>query len=158
MHPKDGRVVSNFIMQALSGEPITIFGEGKQTRAFCYVGDLIEAFIRIMATADEFTGPVNSGNLGEFTMIELAQKIITLTGSTSEIVFHALPSDDPKQRKPDITVARSALGWEPTVALEQGQVKTIDYFRRFASSKSDLSGMAHTYASDGQFFDDDDTH
>ena len=144
MHPKDGRVVSNFIMQALSGEPITIFGEGKQTRSFCYVDDLIEAFIRIMATADEFTGPVNIGNPGEFTMIELAQKVIELTGSKSEIVFHALPSDDPKQRKPDITLARSALGWEPTIALEQGLLKTIDYFRRFASNKSDLSGVALT--------------
>ena len=129
MHPNDGRVVSNFIVQALKGEPITIFGEGKQTRSFCYVDDLIEAFIRLMATADDVTGPVNLGNPGEFTILELAQKIIELTGSKSELVFHPLPSDDPAQRKPDITLAVSALGWEPGIALEQGLLKTIEYFR-----------------------------
>ena len=143
MHPKDGRVVSNFIMQALNGEPITIFGEGKQTRSFCYVDDLIEAFIRIMATPDDFTGPVNIGNPGEFTMIELAQKVIELTGSKSEIVFRDLPSDDPKQRKPDITLARSALGWEPNVALTQGLLKTIDYFRKFAANSSSSASTSN---------------
>ncbi len=131
MHPNDGRVVSNFIVQAIKGEPITIFGEGKQTRAFCYVDDLIDALVRIMATADEFTGPVNIGNPGEFTILELAQKVIELTGSRSQIVFHPLPSDDPTQRKPDITLARSALGWEPGIGLEKGLLKTIDYFQNF---------------------------
>ncbi len=129
MHPNDGRVVSNFIVQAIKGEPITIFGEGKQTRAFCYVDDLVEALVRIMATADDFTGPVNIGNPGEFTILQLAQKVIKLTGSRSEIVFHPLPSDDPTQRKPDITLARSVLGWEPGIGLEQGLLKTIDYFQ-----------------------------
>ncbi len=129
MHPNDGRVVSNFIVQALKGEPITIFGEGKQTRSFCYVDDLIEALVRIMATPDEFTGPVNIGNPGEFTILELAQKVIQLIGSESQIVFQPLPSDDPMQRKPDIALAKSALGWEPATGLEMGLLKTIDYFR-----------------------------
>jgi len=129
MHPNDGRVVSNFIVQALKGEPITVFGEGSQTRSFCYVDDLVEALIRIMGTADEFTGPVNIGNPGEFTILELAQKVIALTGSKSTIVFHPLPSDDPTQRKPDIALARSVLGWEPGVGLEAGLMKTIGYFR-----------------------------
>ena len=130
MHPNDGRVVSNFIVQALKGEPITIFGEGKQTRSFCYVDDLIEAFTRLMATADEFTGPVNLGNPGEFTIVELAQKVIELTGSKSQLMFHPLPSDDPMQRRPDISLARSALTWEPRIKLEQGLLKTIEYFRK----------------------------
>ncbi len=129
MHPNDGRVVSNFIVQALKGEPITIFGEGKQTRSFCYVDDLVEAMIRIMGTPDEFTGPVNIGNPGEFTILELAKKVIAMTGSKSEIVFRPLPSDDPMQRKPDISLAKSALGWEPGIDLEQGLQKTIEYFR-----------------------------
>ena len=129
MHPNDGRVVSNFIVQALKGEPITVFGEGSQTRSFCYVDDLVEALIRIMGTPDEFTGPVNIGNPGEFTILELAQKVIALTGSKSTIVFHPLPSDDPTQRKPDIALARSVLGWEPGVGLEAGLLKTIEYFR-----------------------------
>ena len=129
MHPNDGRVVSNFIVQALKGEPITVFGEGSQTRSFCYVDDLVEAMIRIMGTPDEFTGPVNIGNPGEFTILELAQKVIALTGSKSTIVFHPLPSDDPTQRKPDIALARSVLGWEPGVGLEAGLMKTIGYFR-----------------------------
>ncbi|MEI6721671.1 MAG: UDP-glucuronic acid decarboxylase family protein [Betaproteobacteria bacterium] len=129
MHPNDGRVVSNFVVQALKGEPITVFGEGSQTRSFCYVDDLVEALICIMATADEFTGPVNIGNPGEFTILELAQKVIALTGSKSTIVFHPLPSDDPTQRKPDIALARSVLGWEPGVGLEAGLLKTIEYFR-----------------------------
>ena len=129
MHPNDGRVVSNFIVQALKGEPITIFGEGRQTRAFCYVDDLIEALVRIMATPDEFTGPVNIGNPGEFTILQLAQKVIALTGSKSKIEFRPLPSDDPMQRKPDISLARSTLAWEPGVDLEQGLLRTIGYFR-----------------------------
>ena len=129
MHPNDGRVVSNFIVQALRGEPITIFGQGNQTRSFCYVDDLIEALVRIMATPEDFTGPVNIGNPGEFTILQLAQKVVELTGSKSEIVFRALPSDDPMQRKPDISLARSALAWDPRVDLEQGLLKTIEYFR-----------------------------
>jgi UDP-glucuronate decarboxylase len=129
MHPNDGRVVSNFIVQALREDPITIFGEGNQTRSFCYVDDLIEALMRIMATEDEFTGPVNIGNPGEFTILQLAQKVVELTGSKSEIVFRPLPSDDPVQRKPDITLAKSKLNWTPTIALESGLLKTIDYFR-----------------------------
>ena len=127
MHPNDGRVVSNFIVQALSGKPITIFGEGKQTRSFCYVDDLIEALVRIMATPDTFTGPVNIGNPGEFTILELARKVIELTKSKSEIVFKPLPSDDPMQRKPDIGLAKSTFGWEPGVDLEQGAKKNIKY-------------------------------
>lgn len=129
MHPHDGRVVSNFIVQALKGDPITVYGGGKQTRSFCYVDDLIEAFIRLMATPADFTGPVNLGNSGEFTVLELATKVIKLTGSRSEIVFKPLPSDDPAQRQPDISLAKSALGWEPEIALEQGLSKTIEYFR-----------------------------
>ena len=129
MHPNDGRVVSNFIVQALKGEPITVFGEGSQTRSFCYVDDLVEALIRIMCTPDEFTGPVNIGNPGEFTILELAQKVIALTGSKSKIEFHPLLSDDPTKRKPDIALARSVLGWEPGVGLEAGLLKTIEYFR-----------------------------
>ena len=129
MHPNDGRVVSNFIVQALSGKPITIFGEGKQTRSFCYVDDLIEALVRIMATPDAFTGPVNIGNPGEFTILELARKVIEMTGSKSEIVFQPLPSDDPMQRRPDIALAKRVLDWTPRVALEEGLSRAIAYFR-----------------------------
>ena len=128
MHPNDGRVVSNFIMQALRGENITIYGDGKQTRSFCYVSDLIEGWIRLMASPDEVTGPINIGNPGEFTMIELAENVIELTGSKSKLVFEPLPADDPKQRKPDITLAKEKLGWEPTVPLREGLAKTIEYF------------------------------
>ncbi len=128
MHPQDGRVVSNFIMQALRGEDITIYGDGKQTRSFCYVSDLIEGWIRLMATDDDVTGPINIGNPGEFTMIELAENVIDLTGSTSKLIFEDLPADDPKQRKPDITLAKEKLGWEPTVPLRDGLAKTIEYF------------------------------
>jgi UDP-glucuronate decarboxylase len=131
MHPNDGRVVSNFIMQALRGEDITLYGDGSQTRSFCYVDDLIDGMIRMMNTADDFTGPVNIGNPDEFTIRELAETVIRMTGSGSKIVFHPLPPDDPTQRQPDITVARRELGWEPTIKLEQGLVKTIDYFRAF---------------------------
>jgi UDP-glucuronate decarboxylase len=130
MHPNDGRVVSNFIVQALKGQDITIFGDGSQTRSFCYVDDLIEAFVRAMATDDAFTGPVNVGNPNEVTMVELAQRVIEITGSRSKLVRRPLPADDPRQRQPDIGLARQALGgWEPKVPLEQGLQMTVDYFR-----------------------------
>jgi UDP-glucuronate decarboxylase len=128
MHPNDGRVVSNFIVQALKGQSITIFGDGRQTRSFCYVDDLIEGFVRMMASADEVTGPINLGNPGEFSILELAEKVLTLTGSKSEIVLRPLPQDDPKQRRPDIAQAQARLGWEPAVPLEQGLERTIAYF------------------------------
>jgi UDP-glucuronate decarboxylase len=129
MHPNDGRVVSNFIMQALSGKDITVFGEGTQTRSFCYVDDLIDGLVGLMNSPDGFTGPVNLGNPHEFSILELAQKIIGLTGSSSKIIFEPLPSDDPRQRQPDISMAKNILGWEPAVALEDGLRKTIDYFK-----------------------------
>jgi UDP-glucuronate decarboxylase len=128
MHPNDGRVVSNFIVQALMGEPITIFGDGSQTRSFCYVDDLIEGFIRLMNSGDDVTGPINLGNPGEFTILQLAEKVIELTGSKSQIIRKPLPSDDPKQRQPDISKARSVLDWQPTIPLEDGLRRTIDYF------------------------------
>jgi len=128
MHPNDGRVVSNFIVQALQNQPITIYGDGSQTRSFCYVDDLIEGIVRFMASPDDFTGPVNLGNPTEFTILELARRILDLTGSRSEIVFRALPSDDPQQRQPDIRLARERLGWEPRVPLAEGLAKTIAYF------------------------------
>jgi len=131
MHPNDGRVVSNFVLQALRGQPITLYGSGSQTRAFCYVDDLIEGFLRLMATGDDFTGPVNLGNPVEIPVKELAERIIKLTGSSSTLVYKPLPQDDPTQRCPDITLARSKLGWEPTVPLETGLKRTIDYFRAF---------------------------
>ncbi len=130
MHPNDGRVVSNFIMQALRGEDLTVYGDGQQTRSFCYVDDLIEVFVRLMDSPDDFTGPVNTGNPGEFTMIELAEKVIELTGSKSKLVHKPLPHDDPKQRQPDITLAKKELGWEPQVKLEQGLKPTITYFEQ----------------------------
>ena len=129
MHPNDGRVVSNFIEQALKGAPITVYGDGKQTRSFCYVDDLIDALVRLMATSDDFTGPVNLGNPEEFTILELARKVIANTGSKSEIVFKPLPSDDPVQRQPDISLAKQMLQWEPVVALNEGLRRTISYFR-----------------------------
>lgn len=130
MNPKDGRVVSNFIVQALQGKDITIYGDGSQTRSFQYVDDLVEAMARMMATTDDFIGPVNTGNPGEFTMIELAQKVIEITGSNSKLVYEALPSDDPKQRKPDISLAYEKLGgWQPSVKLDEGLAKTIAYFK-----------------------------
>jgi UDP-glucuronate decarboxylase len=135
MHPNDGRVVSNFIVQSLRNEPITIYGDGSQTRSFCYVDEMIDAFVRLMATSDDFTGPVNLGNPGEFTIHELASKVVALTGSRSEIVFMPLPSDDPRQRQPDITLARAKLGWNPVLPLEQGLTKTIEYFRRVLSER-----------------------
>jgi UDP-glucuronate decarboxylase len=129
MHPNDGRVVSNFIVQALKGENITIYGDGLQTRSFCYVDDLVDGMIRLMDTGDDITGPINVGNPGEFTMIELAENVLKLTGSKSKLVRMPLPADDPKQRKPDITRARTQLGWEPKVKLEDGLKETIAYFR-----------------------------
>ena len=129
MHPNDGRVVSNFIIQALKGEPITIYGDGQQTRSFCYVDDLIEGFLRFMKTPAGITGPLNLGNPGEFTMLELAEKVIRLTGSASRIEHKPLPQDDPKQRQPDIAKAKALLDWEPAVALDDGLVRTIAYFR-----------------------------
>lgn len=128
MNPNDGRVVSNFIVQALKGEDITIYGDGNQTRSFCYVDDLIEGMIRMMNSKD-FTGPVNLGNPGEFTMLELAQKVLELTGSDSKLVYMPLPGDDPTQRKPVIDLAKEKLDWEPTIALEEGLMKTIEYFK-----------------------------
>ncbi|MCM0756465.1 SDR family oxidoreductase [Desulfovibrio aminophilus] len=129
----DGRVVSNFIVQALRGEPITVYGEGSQTRSFCYVDDLVDGLVRFMNSGDDCTGPVNLGNPGEFTILELARKVVEMTGSKSEIIFEPLPHDDPMQRKPDIGRAESLLGWRPAVPLEQGLVKTVDYFRRVLS-------------------------
>jgi UDP-glucuronate decarboxylase len=130
MHPNDGRVVSNFIVQALRGEDVTIYGDGSQTRSFCYVDDLIEAMLRMMDTEKGFFGPINVGNPGEFTMIELAEKVLRLTASRSRLVHKPLPADDPKQRRPDITLARAKLDWEPKVALEDGLGETIAYFRK----------------------------
>jgi UDP-glucuronate decarboxylase len=129
MHPNDGRVVSNFIMQALRGDDITIYGDGRQTRSFCYVDDLIDGMVRMMESDAAAPGPVNIGNPKEFTMLELAQAVVAQTGSRSRIVHRELPQDDPRQRQPDITLARQRLGWEPTVPLEQGLQRTIDYFR-----------------------------
>lgn len=130
MRGDDGRVVSNFIVQALKGEDITIYGDGSQTRSFCYVDDLVEAMIRMMNSRDGFTGPVNLGNPGEFTMLELAKKVIELTGSKSKIIYLPLPQDDPTQRKPVIDLANKELGWEPTIPLEEGLKKTIEYFKK----------------------------
>lgn len=130
MHPSDGRVVSNFIVSALKGEPLPIYGDGSQTRSFCYVDDLVEGFLRLMDSADDVTGPINIGNPGEFSMQELAEKVIAITGSTSEISYHPLPQDDPKQRRPDISLAQNTLDWNPTVALDQGLERTIAYFRQ----------------------------
>ncbi len=131
MHPNDGRVVSNFIMQALRNEPITIYGTGEQTRSFCYVSDLIDGMIKLMHAPEEVTGPINLGNPGEFTMLELAQTVIQLTDSKSELVFEELPEDDPKQRQPDITQAKEKLGWEPKVDLAAGLKPTIKYFKQY---------------------------
>ncbi len=129
MHPNDGRVVSNFIVQALQGQDITIYGDGQQTRSFCYVDDLVRGLMALMASPAEVTGPINLGNPGEFTMLELAQAVIELTGSSSKLIFMPLPQDDPRQRQPDITRAREQLGWDISVPLREGLVKTIDYFR-----------------------------
>ena len=130
MHPNDGRVVSNFIVQALKGENITIYGDGMQTRSFCYVDDLVEAMLRMMDTPADFTGPLNIGNPGEFAMIELAEKVLALTGSRAKLVFQPLPPDDPKQRQPDISLAKATIDWEPKVALDDGLKETVAYFRK----------------------------
>jgi UDP-glucuronate decarboxylase len=129
MHPNDGRVVSNFIVQALKNEPITIFGDGSQTRSFCYVDDLIDAMVLMMQSPTEITGPINVGNPGEFTMLELAELVLKLTQSKSKLSFQALPSDDPKQRKPDISLAQQELNWSPKISLEDGLKETIRYFK-----------------------------
>ncbi len=134
MHPNDGRAVSNFIMQALRGEPLTVFGNGEQTRSFCYVDDLIEVFVRLMNSDDDFIGPVNVGNPKEFSMIELAAMVIDLTGSKSKLVYKSLPYDDPKQRQPNISLAKEKLGWSPKVKLEDGLKKTIKYFEELELS------------------------
>jgi len=133
MHPNDGRVVSNFIVQALKGEDITIYGDGHQSRSFCYVSDLIEGFLQLMQSGDDFTGPVNLGNPGEFTMRQLADLVIEITGSSSKLVFKPLPADDPRQRRPDIQLASERLGWTPTVPLREGLQLTIGYFDRLLS-------------------------
>ena len=130
MHPDDGRVVSNFIVQALKNEPITVYGDGTQTRSFCYVDDMVESIIRMMESPDDFTGPINLGNPEEYRIIDLAKKIIELTGSRSKIVFQPLPQDDPKRRCPDITFAKIKLNWEPKTSLEEGLKKTIEYFEK----------------------------
>ena len=135
MHPNDGRVVSNFVVQALQGEPITIYGDGRQTRAFCYVDDLIEGFVRLMNSPKALTGPVNLGNPGEFTMLELAETVIALTGSKSKLVHLPLPQDDPKQRRPDITLATRELDWEPKVPLNVGLDSTIAYFDKLLAGR-----------------------
>lgn len=134
MHPNDGRVVSNFIVQALKNEPITIYGDGSQTRSFCYVSDMVEAFVRLMAQPDEVTGPINLGNPSEFSMKQLAEMVIRLTGSKSTLRHMALPQDDPLQRQPDITKAKKLLGWEPTIALEDGLKQTVAYFDKLLSA------------------------
>ena len=136
MHPNDGRVVSNFIVQALNGQDISIYGDGQQTRSFCYVSDLIDGFIRLMLAPDDVTGPINLGNPTEFTMLELAQKVIDITGSKSKLIYKPLPADDPKQRCPDITLAKEKLDWEPVVPLEEGLKKTIAYFDKLLSEKT----------------------
>lgn len=131
MHPNDGRVVSNFVVQALQGKPISIYGDGSQTRSFCYVDDMVEAFTRLMDSPDEITGPMNLGNPEEFTILQLAEKILQLTGSKSKLIFAPLPSDDPMQRQPDITLARRELAWSPSVPLEEGLKRTIAYFKDY---------------------------
>ncbi len=130
MHPNDGRVVSNFVVQALRGNDITIFGDGQQTRSFCYVDDLVDALVRMMDTPRGFTGPVNIGNPGEYTMLELAETVIRMTGSRSKLIHQPLPSDDPRQRRPDISLAQDKLSWSPTISLQDGLAPTIAYFRK----------------------------
>jgi UDP-glucuronate decarboxylase len=142
MHPEDGRVVSNFVVQAIRGRPITVFGDGSQIRSFCYVHDMIDGLVRLMNTPDEFVGPVNLGNPESFTIKELAQKIIDLTGSKSKLVFKALPVDDPRQRQPDIDLAISQLGWQPTVRLDEGLTRTIDYFEQLLKIDSKEEGSS----------------
>lgn len=142
MHPQDGRVVSNFIVQALGGEDITIYGDGQQTRSFCYVDDLVSGLLAMMATDDTCTGPVNLGNPGEFTMLELAERVIALVGSRSRVVHRPLPQDDPRQRRPDISLARDQLGWTPRVQLDEGLKKTIAYFDELLSERGTVEAAA----------------
>ena len=142
MQPDDGRVVSNFIVQALQGKPITIYGDGQQSRSFCYVDDLIEGFLRLMETGPEFPGPVNLGNPNQFTMLELAEAVIDLTGAKSRLEMQPLPQDDPRQRQPDIALARAKLGWEPKVQLREGLSRTIDYFDRLLGRQPQAAGAA----------------
>ncbi|HMA93293.1 MAG TPA: UDP-glucuronic acid decarboxylase family protein [Polyangiaceae bacterium] len=137
MHPNDGRVVSNFIVQALQGNDLTVYGDGRQTRSFCYVSDLVEGMLRMMDTDRDFTGPINIGNPGEFTMLELAEKVISFVGSKSKIVFGPLPQDDPRQRKPDISLAQTKLGWTPKVSLDDGLKETIAYFRKTLGTRAE---------------------
>jgi len=139
MHPNDGRVVSNFIVQALQNEPITLYGEGLQTRSFCYVDDLIDGLWKLMNSPDGFTGPVNLGNASEFTILELAEKVIELTGSASTLVFKQLPMHDPQRRQPDLTIAKEVLGYSPKVPLDEGLSRTIDYFDELLSTKGTRS-------------------
>jgi UDP-glucuronate decarboxylase len=141
MHPNDGRVVSNFIVQALRGEPITLYGDGNQTRAFCFVTDLVDGFVRLMNTGDDVTGPVNMGNPHEIAVRELAERIIHLTGSASRIEYRPLPQDDPTQRCPDITLARKLLNWEPTIGLDEGLGRTIDYFAKLLANATPAPAM-----------------
>jgi UDP-glucuronate decarboxylase len=138
MHPNDGRVVSNFIVQALQNKPITLYGDGAQTRSFCYVDELIDGFVRLMNSPDELTGPVNLGNPSEFSMIELAQTILDLTGSRSSLVYEPLPQDDPRQRQPDIRLAKTQLGWEPQIPLREGLKPTIAYFEQLLRGEDRL--------------------
>ncbi|NLZ62998.1 MAG: SDR family oxidoreductase [Lentisphaerae bacterium] len=142
MHPNDGRVVSNFIVQALQNDDLTLYGDGSQTRSFCYCDDLIEGMIRMMDSPDDFIGPVNIGNPGEFTIRELAEKIIALTGSRSKIIYRPLPQDDPRQRRPDITLARERLGWQPSISLDEGLKRTIAYFDALLSGRPTDSARA----------------
>ncbi len=144
MHPNDGRVVSNFIVQALKGEPITIYGEGKQTRSFCYVDDLIEGFVRFMETPDNVTGPMNLGNPGEFTIKELAQKVLKITGSKSKLIHKPLPVDDPTQRCPDISLAKKTLGWQPRIQLDEGLEKTVAYFDKLLAGEKSAAKAEKT--------------
>jgi UDP-glucuronate decarboxylase len=136
MHPNDGRVVSNFIVQALKGEPISIYGDGGQTRSFCYVDDLVEGLVRLMASGPTFTGPVNLGNPKEWTILELAEAIIRITGSPSRPVFHPLPGDDPVRRKPDIALARATLDWEPRTDVQDGLQRTVAYFKGLLGARN----------------------
>lgn len=144
MHPSDGRVVSNFIVQALQGHDITIYGDGSQTRSFCYVDDLIDGLVRLM-NSDDITGPINLGNCGEFAMRELAEKVIRLAGSSSKLAFQPLPQDDPRQRRPDISLAKEALAWQPSVPLEEGLKKTIAYFEELCGGQGELDGLLNLH-------------
>jgi UDP-glucuronate decarboxylase len=144
MHPSDGRVVSNFIVQALNGDPITIYGDGRQTRSFCYVDDLIDGFLRLMASPASVTGPINLGNPGEFTIKDLAEIVIDMTGSSSELIYLPLPQNDPRQRKPDITLAKECLHWQPSVALREGLSRTIEYFDTLLSAGHVVEAIENT--------------